>query len=97
LKKVLITGKKREFLIDELARRYVLSKRFKKLASLLIKEQGTGVFTPITSASKILAKNANDEQALADIGEFIYQHYITPTATFEGYNLGSRQLKCYFV
>jgi len=80
-----INGDKRQFLVDELARRYVLSKSFKKLSSLLIKEQGSGIFVPLKSLSAVLAKNASNEQALVDVGEFIYQHYITPTATFEGY------------
>jgi hypothetical protein len=81
-----IKGDKRKFLVDELARRYVLSKRFKELSALLMKEQGTGIFAPLKSISALLAKNANNEQALVDVGEFIYQHYITPTATFEGYD-----------
>ena len=80
-----ITGDKRKFLIDELARRYVLTKQFKKLTVLLAKEIGTGIFDPLKPLSKKLAENINNAQALADIGEFLYQHYITPSATYGGY------------
>ena len=80
-----ITNEKHKFLVDELARRYLLSKRFDKLTLLLAKESGTGIFTPVKSASAVLVKNADNAQALADIGEFIYQHYITPDSTFENY------------
>lgn len=73
-----IEGDKRKFLIDELALRHLLSKRFKELSSLLENEQGTGIFTSLKSAMAILAKKPNDAQALVDTGEFIYKNYINP-------------------
>lgn len=79
-----IMGDKRGYLIDELARRYLLSKRFKKLSKLLSQDQESVVFSSIKPAVKVLAQNSGNDQALADIGEFLYQNSITPTLNLGG-------------
>jgi tetratricopeptide (TPR) repeat protein len=85
-----ITGEKHLFLVDELARRYLLGSHFDKLSLLLAKESGTGVFTSIKPTSDVLAKNANDAQALVDMGEFIYQAYLKTSNITEKNILQSR-------
>jgi len=81
-----VTDDKRQFLIDELMRRYVLSRRFKEADSLLTTQQAQSFFTSLKPAIATLAKKPNDAQALADVGEFLYKRYITPASTFDGYN-----------
>lgn len=79
-----ISGDKRKFLMDELAKRYVLTQRFKAMSDLLNKQYG-GLFVPLKSSVTALAANTENTKALADVGEFLYQNYVTPSSTVEGY------------
>ncbi len=72
-----IDGKKQRFLADELARRYILSGRFKELARLFAKDL-VFVFFPIKLAAESLAANPRNVEALADVGEFLYEKDINP-------------------
>ena len=72
-----IPGDTRQMLNHELARRYVLSGRFKELVNLLGRER----VVPFTGATAIFARLATDPHditALVDLGEFLYENYITP-------------------
>lgn len=76
---------KKMWLVDELARRYALGQKYEALAVLLKAYPGS-VFDPVAVPAAVLAKNPHNASALVDMGEFLYQHYITPRSTFEGYD-----------
>jgi hypothetical protein len=75
---------RRKILVEELARRYILSGRFAELTGLLNKEQ-LPVFAPAGLIIADLVSNPRNVAALVDLGEFLYNSYITPRASFAGY------------
>ena len=81
-----IAGIKHQILVDEISRRYILTKRYAELSSLLAKHQGSGRFMPILPSVTSLANNPHEIKALVDVGEFLYQNYITPDIFFDDYD-----------
>jgi hypothetical protein len=77
-----ITGIKKQILADELARRYILTDRFMEANNLLKKIQAT-IFSPIDTVIEKLAKNSQNIAGLVEMGEFIYNCYITPSSTLD--------------
>jgi tetratricopeptide (TPR) repeat protein len=69
-----IADEKRKFLMDELAKRYILTERFRSASDLFNKDY-SGSFLPLKSSVDVLVLSPNDPKALADIGEFLYQNY----------------------
>jgi hypothetical protein len=80
-----ITKDRRQVLVRELARRYILSRRFKELAQLLDTEK-VSIFSPMITHIKKLAENPEDINALVAMGEFLYEQYLTPYAFFSDTN-----------
>jgi hypothetical protein len=68
----------RIFIIDELLRRYLLSKQFQKFSNLIAAEKGTGIFNEIEKSVKSLSGSVHDVEAYSTIGEFLNNNYITP-------------------
>jgi hypothetical protein len=79
-----IKGAKRQIIADELARRYILTGRFVEFTRLFDSIPVT-IFMPVESLVTKLAANPHDMQALVNVGEFLYDKYITPFCLFRGY------------
>lgn len=75
-----ITDKKHIILVEELERRYLLKQEFKKLITLFDKEPQAKTFSLIRSTIENLVKNKDNMHALSDLGEYLYQNYITPNS-----------------
>lgn len=73
-----VTGDKRQYILEELIRRYLLSRRFKELSLLLNFEVNLGKFENIKPTVLKLADHDNDPHSLVELAEFLYQNYITP-------------------
>lgn len=86
-----IAQDKRQFLVDERARRYLFSRRFKDLELLMNQEVGLNWLKPISKAITTLAQFESDPEALVNIGTFIYHNYITPYTYI--YNYGELNWK----
>jgi hypothetical protein len=86
-----IPGHNRQILADELARRYVLSGRFKELSRLLDSVQ-VDILMPVKVAIAALAANPRDVRALVDVGELLNAKSIGPKSYFDG--LGTVRWVC---
>ncbi len=80
-----ISGEKQRILADELARRYILSGRFKELVRLL-DEKLALIFSQIKPVAESLAVNPRNVEALADMGEFLLEKNINPRSLLERLN-----------
>jgi hypothetical protein len=67
-----IRGENRQLLVDELAKRHLLSGRFKDFC-LLLERESTVAQSAASSLSRRLAANLRDIDALVDFGEFLYK------------------------
>ncbi|MFZ1684557.1 MAG: hypothetical protein WAU88_10565 [Candidatus Zixiibacteriota bacterium] len=81
-----ILGDKRDVLVEELARRYILTGRFEKLHRLQEKEQLTELL-PARASVAILATQPQNVEAMADLAEFLFSAFVTPSSSLEDYRI----------
>ena len=83
LRKPNITGEKRAYLAQELALRYLLTRRYVDLTNLMTQEPAAArYFADIKQAVAILAKQPDDNKSKLDVARFEYYKNLRPNFTF---------------
>lgn len=75
----------RAILLEELARRYILSERYAQMSDLLVTND-LPQFKPARRTVEALVRDSRDVDALVELGEFLYENYITPGRPLTGYS-----------
>lgn len=84
LEQILTSGKISEdvegIVVQELCRRYLLSKQFSKMLELYNFKKYSGIYYAVKASVVTLAKNPHDAKSLLAIAEFIYHYGLAPNS-----------------